>query len=300
MRFDLNLKQLKVFYYVAKHLSFTRAAEDLFITQPAVTMQISSLERQYGLPLFSRKKNELTLTEAGSVLLPYAEKLVEIGFEAERALFNLKANPQGVLRLGTTKAIARYLLSPYIVRFQNSFPRVRIKVDEGSSEEMALSVIYGRNDLAIVGRIPRDEKLEAIPFPAHPTDEMLLIVPEGHALAGKSRVTLEEIGSEPLIIRERGSGSRHVILEAFRERGITPTVLLEAGNVDFIKDLVERGAGVTILPRMNVDRELQEGRFRGVPLAGEGLAIHVDIVLPKDGYRRLAVESFLRSVLEPR
>ena len=118
MRFDLNLKQLKVFYFVAKHLSFTRAAEELFISQPAVTMQISALERQYGLALFSRKKNELSLTEAGSVLFPYSEKLVELGFEAERALFNLKANPHGLLRIGTTKAFARYLLSPYILRFQ--------------------------------------------------------------------------------------------------------------------------------------------------------------------------------------
>jgi LysR family transcriptional regulator, low CO2-responsive transcriptional regulator len=297
MRFDLNLKQLKVFYFVAKHLSFTRAAEELFITQPAVTMQISSLERQYGLPLFSRKKNDLTLTEAGSVLFPYAEKLVEIGFEAERALFNLKANPCGVLRLGTTKAIARYLLSPYILRFQSSFPRVRIKVDEGSSEEMAMSVVYGRNDLAIVGRIPYDDKLDAIAFPGHDRDELLLVVPGGHRLAGRKAVPLQEIAQEPLILREKGSGSRHVILEAFSKKGIAPTVLLEAGNVDFIKDLVERGAGVTILPSMNVARELREGRLEGVPLA-ERLAIRVDIVLPREGYRTLAMESFLKSLLQ--
>jgi DNA-binding transcriptional LysR family regulator len=299
LRFELNLKQLKVFYYVAKHLSFTRAAEELFITQPAVTMQVSALERQYGLPLFSRKKNELTLTEAGAVLFTYAEKLVELGFEAERALFNLKANPHGVLRIGTTKNVGRYVLSPYILQFQTSFPRVRIKVDEGSSEEMALSVLYGRNDLAIVGRIPYDEKLDATPFPKHETDELLLAVPEGHRLAQKAAVTLEDIAHEPLILRERGSGIRHVILEAFRQKGMTPTILLEAGNIEFIKDLVERGAGVSVLAKMSVESELQAGTLRVVPFAEGGLAIHVDIVVPKEGYRPLAVASFLKAITQP-
>lgn len=299
MRFDLNLKQLKVFYFVAKHLSFTRAAEDLFITQPAVTMQISSLERQYGLTLFSRKKNELTLTEAGSVLFAYAEKLVEIGFEAERALFNLKANPHGVLRIGTTKAIGRYILSPCILSFQSAFPLVRIKVDEGSSDEMAMSVVYGRNDLAIVGRIPYDAKLEAVAFPGHETDELLLVVPPEHAFARLPEIALEAIGQEPLILRERGSGIRHVVLEAFERRGMTPNVLMEASNVDFIKDLIERGAGISVLSRMSVAKEVEEGALRAIPLAGEPLAIHVDVVLPRDGYRPQAVESFLSSVMKP-
>ncbi|MBI5016308.1 MAG: LysR family transcriptional regulator [Deltaproteobacteria bacterium] len=296
MRFDLNLKQLKVFYFVARHLSFTRAAEELFITQPAVTMQISSLERQYGLPLFSRKKNELSLTEAGSVLFPYAEKLVEIGFEAERALFNLKANPHGVLRIGTTKAIARYMLSPCILSYQSAFPRVRIKLDEGSSDEMAMSVVFGRNDLAIVGRIPYDEKLEAVPFPGGEVDTLFLVVAPDHKFAPLPEIALEAVAQEPLILRERGSGIRHVVLEAFERKGVTPNVLLEASNVDFIKDLIAKGAGISVLSRMSIAKEVQEGSLRAIPLAGEPLAIHVDIVLPREGYRPLAVESFLAAM----
>jgi len=295
MRFELNLKQLKVFYYVAKNLSFTRAAEELFITQPAVTMQISSLERQYGLRLFSRKKNELSLTEAGKVLYPYAERVMEIGFEAERALFNMKANPHGVLRIGTTKTIARYLLTPYILRFQTAFPRVRIKVDEGSSEEMAMSVLYGRNDLAIVGRIPYEERLEATPFPDHENDELFLTVPPSHPLASRDEVTLREIADVPLILRERGSGTRHVILRRFEEIGLTPRILLEAGNVDFIKDLIQRGAGVGILGEISVAEEVSLGTVKAIPIAGRP-ALEIDIVLPKGGHRSVPVKEFLRTV----
>lgn len=296
MRFDLNLKQLKVFYYVAKHLSFTRAAEELFISQPAVTMQISALESQYGLPLFSRKKNELSLTEAGAVLFPYSERLVELGFEAERALFNLKANPHGLLRIGTTKAFARYLLSPYILRYQSAFPGVRIKIEEGSSEEMAMSVVYGRNDLSIVGRIPFEETLESVPFPNHETDDLILAVPVDHPLADRPEARFEDLVDERLILREKGSGIRHLVLEAFRQRGLTPTVLLEAGNVDFIKELVERGAGVSILARMSVRNEVERGALKAVPLGEGGMQIHIQIVMPRKGYRPLAVTSFLESL----
>lgn len=297
MRFDLNLKQLKVFYYVAKHLSFTRAAEELFITQPAVTMQISALERQYGLRLFSRKKNELALTEAGALLFTYAEKVVETAFEAERALFNLKANPHGVLRVGTTKTFARYLLTPYILRFQQAFPRVRIQLDEGSSEEMAMSLLYGRNDIAIVGRIPHEDRLEAVPFPAHETDELVVVVGTDHEFTRRTKVSLEEIASEPLILREKGSGTRHVIASYFEEKGISPRVLLEAGNLDFIKDLIRKGAGVSILGAISVQEEVSRGLLKAIPIEG-GPSIHIDIVVPRGGHRPAALCALLDFLLE--
>ncbi|HSH69443.1 MAG TPA: LysR family transcriptional regulator, partial [Deferrisomatales bacterium] len=102
-RFDLNLKQLRTFYFVAKHLSFTRAAKDLFISQPAVTMQVDALEQHCETRFFSREKNHLTLTEAGAILFRYAEQIMGLAFEAEQAVSELKVNPHGVLRIGTTR-----------------------------------------------------------------------------------------------------------------------------------------------------------------------------------------------------
>ncbi len=293
MRFDLNLKQLKVFYYVARHLSFTKAAKELFITQPAVTKQIDALEQHFGTRLFSRERNRLALTETGAVLFSYAERIMRLAFEAEHAVSNLRANPHGVLRIGTTKTFARYLMPPFILGFHERHPRIRIQLDEGSSWEMATSLIHGRNDLAVVGRIPYDESLEAFPFPGYERDELVVVVPPGDELAGREGVCLEEIRHRPLLIREKGSGTRHRILRCFEREGVTPNILLEAGNVGFIKDLVKRGAGIGILGRMSIAEDLRDGSLAAVPLACEGFVIPIDLILPREGYRPMAVRAFL-------
>lgn len=297
MRFSLNLRQLTVFYYVAKNLSFTRAAEELFISQPAVTMQISSLEDLYGLPLFNRQKNKLTLTEAGEALFPYAEKLMEIGYQAERALLNIKANPHGLLRIGTTKTFARYLLSPYILRFRGAFPKISIKIDEGSSDEMVMSVVYGRNDLAIVGRVAYPDHVENTPFTGREMDDLQVLMPAGHKFAGRKSVSIEEFADEPLILRERGSSTRSVTLAALDAVGIAPKVLLEAGNIDLIKTLVEQGLGVSILGTIGLTDVLDRPGLTTVAL-DTPLKLPIDIVLPTGGHRPQSVDAFLEVVRE--
>lgn len=297
MRFALNLRQLTVFYYVAKNLSFTRAAEELFISQPAVTMQIAALEELYGLPLFSRKKNKLTLTEAGEALFPYAEKLMEIGYQAERVLLNMKANPHGLLRIGTTKTFARYLLTPFILKFREAYPQISIKIDEGSSDEIVLSILYGRNDIAIVGRVDYPERVETFPFMGHESDALVALVPKDHRFAGKKSVSLEELTDEPLILRERGSSTRSVTLAAMDSIGITPKVHLESGNIDVIKDLVEKGIGISILGDIALKDIVDRPGLRIV--AVEGMPrLPIDIVLPIGGHRPQAINAFLDIVRE--
>jgi DNA-binding transcriptional LysR family regulator len=292
VRFDLNLKQLKAFYYVANHLSFTKAAEELFITQPAVTMQVSSLERQYGVQLFLRGKNELTLSQAGETLLGYAEKVVGIAFEAEQALFNIKANPHGILRIGTTRTFARYLLAPYILRFHKAFPSVSIQINEGSSQEMAMSLHYGKNDLAIIARVPYEESFKSTPFPGYPADHLLLVVPPNHTLAKRESIEAKEIIDYPLILRESGSGTRHVTMEMFREQGIEPNILLEAGNVDFIKDLIRDGAGVSVMSGVGIKEEIKNKIFCGIPIIGSPV-INIDLLVPQRDHQPEMFGSFL-------
>lgn len=298
MRFDLNLKQLKVFYYVAKHLSFTKAAEELFVTQPAVTMQVDALERHYGTRLFTRDKKGLGLTEAGSILFTYAERIMLLAFEADQSLLNLTTHPQGVLRLGTTKTWARVLMPTYILGFQERFPDISIQLDEGSSAEMAMSVLYGRNDVAIVGRVPYDDRLEVVPFPGHEIDELVLAVHPDHPLAALASVTLKDLEATPLILREKGSGIRQVVMAEVEGQGLSLSVLLEASSVPFIKDLVAKGAGVSILTRISVDEEVRAGHIRAVSFAGNGLQVHVDMILPREGYRSFAVRAFLTYLAE--
>jgi len=297
LRFDLNLKQLKVFYFVARHLSFTQAAKELFITQPAVTKQIDALEQHCEARLFVRERSKLTLTDAGDVLFSYAEQIMRLAFEAERAVSNLRTNPHGILRIGTTKTFARYLLPSYILRFHQAFPLIQIQLDEGSSQDMAQSVVHGRHDLGVVGRVPYDQRLEFIPFPSHEADDLMVVLHPEHPLANRERLDLEDIREEPLLLREKGSGTRRLILERFRERGIEPRILLEASNVGFIKDWITRGVGIGILGLMSIREELNQGLLAAIPLATEGLAIHIDLVIPREGYRPMAVRSFLGFLL---
>jgi DNA-binding transcriptional LysR family regulator len=281
MRFDLNLKQLKTFYYVAKNLSFTRAAEELFVTQPAVTMQVDALERHYGTRLLTREKKNLALTEAGALLFSYAERIMLLAFEADQAMLNLRTHPRGVLHIGTTKTWARVLMPSYILGFQERFPDIHINLDEGSSEEMAASVIYGRNDLAIVGRVPYDARLEILPFPGHETDELILAVHPDHPLATRTAVSFADIQGEPLILREQGSGIRHVIVRQAEEQGLNLNVLLEAS-----------------LTRISAEEEVKAGIIAAVSFAEGGLWVHVDMALPREGHRTAAVRSLLEYLTE--
>ena len=293
MHFDLNFKQLKAFYYVAKHLSFTRAAEDLFVTQPAVTMRVDALERHFGMRLFSRDKKHLALTEEGAVLFSYAERIMLLANEADHAMHDLHEHPRGILRLGTTKTWARVLMPRYITGFHSRYPDIRIQLDEGSSEEMAMSVSFGRNELAIVGRVVYPPDLEAIPFAGHETDELVLVCDPANPLAGRESVHLEEVADLPLILREQGSGIQQMLLRLAADRGLTQRVLLEASSVPFIKDLVAKGVGLSVLTRISVVDEVQAGTLAAVPFSEGGLWMHVDIVVAREGYRSAAVTSFL-------
>ena len=292
-RTNLNLKQLKVFYHVARQMNFTRAAAHLFITQSAVTKAIDSLEESLGVRLFVRERHRLTMTEAGLVLQNFADKIIRLACEAEEAVTALGVNPQGVLRLGTTKTFARYLMPPYMIRFHEAYPQVRIQMSEGTSREMVTGVLEGQVDVAIVGRVSYDEGVETFPFPDKPSDKLVVVMNPTHRLAGRLKVDITDLADEPLLLREKGSGMRGKVMELFEKRGIVPNIMLEAASIDFTKELIGKGAGIGILGTMSVEEDLKAGTFRAADLETENLTIPIDLVLPAEGYRPLSTRTFL-------
>ncbi len=292
---DLNLNQLRAFFYASKYRSISIAAEKLFISQPAASMKIKALEDQYGVLLFVRKKGGLELTEAGRKLFGIADRIFELVEEATTFLDRDRAAPAGVLRIGSTKTLVRYLLTEYISKFRESKPRVQIQIDEGSSERMISSVLEGRNDFAIVGRLPYPDMLKVIPFSQ---DEVVLLVAPGHRLAGLGKVSIQELSAENLILREKGSGTRQVVEEAFQKAGGTRKVYIETGNVDFIKELVRQGKGITLLARMGVDPDLSSGRLVAVPLLEGGLMLDIDVIINRERRLSRADQAFLQVLLE--
>ncbi len=298
-RFDLNLKQLKVFHLVAAHMNFTRAATDLFITQSAVTKAIDSLEEYLGVRLFVRKRNQLSLTEAGLVLKTFAERINRLSIEAEEALRALAVNPHGVLRLGSTKTFARHLLPVYMVRFHEVYPSIRIQMSEGTSREMTQGVVNGHVDIAVVGRIEYGDGIEHFSFPDRPADPLVVVMRPDHRLAGKKMVRIKDLDKEPLLLREKGSSMRYRVMELFRDEGLVPNIVLEAANVDFTKELILRGAGIGILGLMSVEEEMEKGVFKVARLGPDDLSMPIDIILPQEGYRSMATRSFLDFILKP-
>jgi DNA-binding transcriptional LysR family regulator len=287
---DLSLNQLRAFYYAANCGSITVAAEKLFITQPAVSMQIKALETQYGVQLFVRGRKKLELTDAGRGLYEVAKKIFGLVGEAEQLLAHAEGASGHVLKIGSTKTLVRYTLARHISAFQQSFPKVQIQIDEGSSQEMVESVLANRIDLAIVGRVPYDRRLEVIPFAK---DELVLLVALGHRLCRKGIVSVEELEGENIILREKGSGTRRLVEKILSPTTLVASAFIETANVDFIKELVRIGNGITMLARMGVDQDLNDGGLRIIPLKEGPFYIDCDIVTNRQRPLSCVDEAFL-------
>lgn len=294
MRFELNLKQLRVFFFVAKHLNVTRAAEQLFVTQPAVTKQIDALERYCGLRLFSRSSHGLKLTEAGRLLFSYAERIMLLASEAEKAIVALRTHPGGVLRVGTTKTWAHSMVPSYVVQYQRLYPNVHIQLAVASSREVVDALATGKLDVAIVGRVEYDDRFEVISFPRREIDELVVVVLPGHRFADRATVCLEEVAKEPLIMREEeGSSTRSVVLQRTGELGVELNTVVESASPQSIINFVKNGAGISILSRLLVADDLSSGELVGIPLDRGGLWVQLDLLFLKLEYHAASLRSFL-------
>lgn len=290
----LNLNQLRVFYCVAKNQSFTKAANELFITQPAVTAQVKLFEEVCELKFFKKKGRGICLTDEGQALYNHACQLFEYEKQIEGAIDDLRKLKQGVLRIGTTKTYVRHLMPHLMRQFHEKYPEIKIFLDEGSSLSMMHSLLELKNEIAIITKIEDHADIAFIHFS---NEELIPILSPNHPLASKPAVTLEELAREQIIIRERGSGTRKFTNILFERHGCTPNILMETGNSDFIKQLVARGDGISFLVRESVKADLAQQRLVTVPLKGEKVYLDARVAYLKKQPLSLSAKAFL-SVLE--
>jgi DNA-binding transcriptional LysR family regulator len=290
---QLNLNQLRAFYIAAKEKNITKAAETLFVTQPAVTMQIKSLEESLSLKLLRKRGKNIELTDAGKVLFGYAQKIFEIVEEMEYVMKGYTDLRQGSLTIGTTRSFARHLMPGLLSRFQERFPGVRVYLRVGSSQEIADGVMEFKYDLGVIGRLPFPGKLRIIPYSK---EEFCLVTPPKHRFASREKVSVKELKNEPIIIRESGSGSRHAILSFLDAYGVTPSVLVEAGSVEFTKEYIMKGRGVSFLYRPEVQLETNLGLLVQVGLEEGPILINTDIVFPSEAELSPATRAFLSMI----
>lgn len=271
----MNLNQLRVFYESARHMNFSRAAQFLCISQPAVSGQIKQLEQITRLKLFNKVGKKVYLTEAGEMLFGYAQKIFQLEHEAEQFLDRIREVRTGTLHIGTTKTYARFLMPNYISMFHALYPGVSIHLNEGSSMEMMQSLLSMKNELAIIAGDTGLKVLNTIIFRK---EDILLVISPDHKLAQKETVTVEELSKIPLIMREEGSGTRKIVMETFRNRGLTPTILYEASNLEFTKELLRRGEGASFIVEPVVRNELKEGLLKEVKITDVELSMNAYIV----------------------
>jgi DNA-binding transcriptional LysR family regulator len=282
----MNLNQLRIFYESARQHSFTRAAEHLCVSQPAVSSQIKQLEAITRLRLFTRVGGRTYLTEAGQMLFDYAQKIFQLENEAEQVLDRIRKVQTGTLHIGTTKTYARFLMPNYISMFHALHPGISIHLGEGSSREMMQSLLHMKNELAIVASDRDPRFLNSITFRK---ENILLVISPEHPLAKMETVTLKEVSRVPLIMREEGSGTRRIVMEAFRNKGLVPTVLYEASNLEFTKELIGRGEGASFIVEPVVQKELAQGLLKKLTVSDVKLSMDAYIVfLNRNDLSRIA------------
>ena len=289
----ININQLRAFYCVAKNMSFTKAAKELFITQPAVTAQVKHFEEWCELKFFKKKGRGICLTDEGKMLYQHARQLFEYETLIENSINDYRQLKKGVLRIGSTRTYARYLMPLIMRQFHKNFPKIQIYLDEGSSLDMSVSLLELKNEIAIISNVRDHPDIMYVPFSQ---EEVILILSLDHPLMKKKHFCVEEIGKEPIIMREVGSGTRQFVDNLFQQFNIEPNILMETANTEFIKQLVARGDGISFLVREAVIEDLQASRLATLPFENGSRYLEANFAYLKKQPLSLPAQAFMRAL----
>ena len=284
-------RRLQVFLAVAKHRSFTRAAEALYMTQPAVTFQIKQLEEHFNTRLLDRGYGKVTLTPAGTIVLEYAERILGMSAEMEDEIAGLTQEPNGVVSIGLSPTIASYWLPSLLDAFKREYPKVTPRVFQGNSEWVERRVAEKELDIGLVESLPNDPALECREVAR---DEVLAIMPPGHALSRNVRLRAEDVGDYPFINRDPGAAICELVEEFFRDSGFPPenlNISAELGSLTTIKHLVLQGHGFSAAARASIQRDIREATLVAIPF-DPPIFETISVVLQKDKFVPRVVSIF--------
>jgi DNA-binding transcriptional LysR family regulator len=280
----MTLEQLRIFLAVAEHLHFTRAAETLYITQPAVSAAIQSLETEYSVKLFHRVGRRVEIAEAGKLLFLEAQKILEQVAIAERNLRELNNLQQGELRLGASLTIGNYWLPDKISQFQQEYAGIRVNCTLANAEEIAEGTASGRFDLGLVSGEVKSTLREVLLQTAVGRDRLQIVVGQSHPWFHRPVIQVADLLITPWVLREAGSGAQQVFEQALQSWGVDRSqlnVMLVLSSSEMVKAVVERGIGAAAIPELMVHKELQLKTLRAIQVFAEMDAkIRLEIVQP--------------------
>ncbi|GAW30658.1 selenium metabolism-associated LysR family transcriptional regulator [Carboxydocella sp. JDF658] len=292
----MNLNYLKVFHTVAKHQGFTKAAEELLISQPTISVQIKNLEQELGLELFQKLGRKVYLTEAGRTLFHYTSKIFNQLEEAENALKDLKGLGKGRLLVGASTTPGIYVLPRILGQYRKLYPGIEVVLEISNSQEIEQKLLQHELEIAFCGG-------EVI---AHPQikaktityDELVIVTAIDHPLARETTVTLEQVLAEPFILREPGSSTRIALEQRLQLLGKKIKVAMQFGSLEAIKQAVAANLGISLLSRFVIDQEVCAGSLQVIKIPELTIRREIKLLRHKDTKISAPVQAFLRLVNE--
>lgn len=284
---------MRVFLTVVDKKSFSKAAKALFLTQPAVSFQIQMLEEYYGTRLFDRVSRNISLTEAGHLLLRYANEMSSLQSELEREMQELTGTAKGRLMIGASTTIGEYII-PYLMgTFKKKYPEVQLTLEVGNTEDIETKIHDTSLDIGLVEGPVSTKDIEKEFFLK---DQLVLIVPSDHPLAQQEKVSVFELDKYPYISREKGSGTRIETEQHMKKAGFSPNnlnVIMELGSTSAIKAAVESGLGVSIISKWAAKEKVRIGKLAQLNFEEDSFVREFNIVYHKKKFRTQAAEEFL-------
>jgi len=289
----VELSTLKVFMTVADERSFSRAAEKLSRTQPAVSLALQRLETELGEKLLDRSAKEVVLTDAGRAVLEYARRFQNLELELGNSMAELRDHSAGRLVIGANESTGLYLLR-HIERYRRLYPKLKVQVRRSFSSRIPAEIMDGNLELGVISYQPRDERLRSRVIFA---DSLAFVVSPKHRFAKRHTVPLAELGEETFVAHNVVSPYRDIVLRAFQTRGIRLNMDIEMPTVEMIRWMVEENQGVAFLPRMCVEQEIAEKRLIAVRVPEVEVERKIYLVQPARRALSYAADAFLKLVV---
>lgn len=271
----INLNQLYTFFVVVNSGSLSKASERLFITEPAISLQIKSLEQQIGYRLLDRIGKELKPTDLGQLVYEYCKKIFSFVQELDILIENFKDTKSGILKLGMAKSLLNYFMPTILPPFMEKYPAIKVLLEEDSTMSLLDGLINRNYELVLSARIPYPKKLvDFVPFTR---SNLYFIGPPKNFLDLKEPLKIEQLHHLPIIGRDKRSAIRYIMMNILQRAGIKPRIFLEVANTELIKELVKEGKGFSFLPDLCIREEIKKGELRIIPIEGLNLSFEIDI-----------------------
>jgi DNA-binding transcriptional LysR family regulator len=292
MHVDIN--QLEVLVTVARERSFSRAAEVLNRTQPAISQAIRRLETDVGEQLFDRSSKDGTLTFAGEVLLGHAKQMLNLRQNALASITEMRDLRHGKVTISANEHTVFYLL-PVIEEFRSLYPLIKIDVRRGVASRIPKQITAREVELGVISFVPNDETLRSVSVMS---DELVLIVSPGHRLAGRTAVSITELADETFVAHNAPSPYRQKVIESFEKHKTKLNIAVELPSLEAIKKLVEKGVGVALVPRLTANDEIYARRLRSLSVKEMKLERRLNIIYRRNSELSHAAKAFLKVARE--